>query len=240
MKDIHTPVYMARGLLNVLDPWNFALRRPYKAKDEYGVFLCADPLATIQFQHGYEKEVRAVVESVPKGGLFIDAGANIGKYSVMAAKRGLTVYALEPDPRAWYLLEYNLALNKCENYFALPYAAWNEETTLPYYSSPHYDLGGMRPNDVHGTPLTLGPPTRCIPLGQLPFEPWENVLVKIDTEGTTFEVLEGAKRILKGRKARFVFESLTSDDLWKNSRLVELFGYSVKQLNRTNFLAVPP
>src|SRR5215467_13168081 len=48
----------------------------------------------------YEKEERdAFCSLITPGTVVLDVGANLGLYTVLAAKRGARVFAIEPDPR---------------------------------------------------------------------------------------------------------------------------------------------
>lgn len=61
-------------------------------------------------------ETALVLASLQPGDVFLDVGANIGYYPVIAAGRvgpGGAVLAFEPDPRNFRLLEENLRLNGC-------------------------------------------------------------------------------------------------------------------------------
>ncbi len=61
-------------------------------------------------------ELEALREIVADGGLFVDIGANIGFYSVMAAAFGAgRVIAIEPNPPACARLEFNIAANGFED-----------------------------------------------------------------------------------------------------------------------------
>jgi len=48
-------------------------------------------------------------------GLFVDVGAYVGLYSVLAAKFGWRVLAFEPNPLSLLLLKYNLLMNRVNN-----------------------------------------------------------------------------------------------------------------------------
>ena len=64
----------------------------------------------------YETEL--VVDNLAKGDVFVDVGANIGYYSVVAASIvGETgkIIAYEPEPENYHLLLKNLSLNKLSN-----------------------------------------------------------------------------------------------------------------------------
>lgn len=61
---------------------------------------------------GWEDETLAFIEAhAAPGTVFVDIGAWIGPISLLAARKGARVVALEPDPVARAALEENLALN---------------------------------------------------------------------------------------------------------------------------------
>jgi len=49
-----------------------------------------------------------------KGKIVVDVGANIGAFSIMAAKRGAVVYAFEPSPKNYDMLLKNIKHNNVE------------------------------------------------------------------------------------------------------------------------------
>lgn len=58
-----------------------------------------------------EPETREWIDSIPAGSVLWDVGANVGSFSVYAAKLGLKVIAVEPMPHNLLLLARNLAMN---------------------------------------------------------------------------------------------------------------------------------
>ncbi len=59
-------------------------------------------------------EMRVWQKCLSPGDLFIDVGANVGTYSILAAEHGAKVIAIEPDPEAADRLRGNAALNGYE------------------------------------------------------------------------------------------------------------------------------
>jgi FkbM family methyltransferase len=73
-----------------------------------------------EFARGaYEPFTRKLFrELLPSAEVFVDAGAHIGLFSVLANRYGnpgLTVYAFEPDPYNRRAFRWNMMLNRCRN-----------------------------------------------------------------------------------------------------------------------------
>lgn len=74
------------------------------------------------------------------GEMLFDVGANMGQYAMLAAKRGLTVHAFEPEAQNFALLVRNIALNNLsELCTAWPLALSNYESLQVLH------LSGMSP-----------------------------------------------------------------------------------------------
>lgn len=67
------------------------------------------------------------------GWIVIDIGAGLGDFAISVAKKypQSLVYAYEPFPESFTLLQENLKLNNIQNVQAFPYAIGSEEGTLP-------------------------------------------------------------------------------------------------------------
>ncbi len=74
-------------------------------------FICSDPIEAWRARTILEKEPGTVawIETFQPGEVFWDVGANIGVYSLLAAKRGCVVVAFEPHPGSAAGLRGNIA-----------------------------------------------------------------------------------------------------------------------------------
>lgn len=65
----------------------------------------------------YTKEPDTIewLKSIPSDGVLFDVGANIGIYTVFAAKRGVKVVAFEPEAMNYMVLCKNIYLNNLDN-----------------------------------------------------------------------------------------------------------------------------
>lgn len=132
----------------------------------------------------------------------IDVGANIGVYSIFAAAaRNTTVYAYEPAPKNFYLLEENIRLNKLENRifpFNFGIAAKKEKRKLYLGESPFHSFLPAKESPFNALYHNIEENRKqkyseinCISLKDV-FE--ENKigrcdLLKIDCEGAEYEIL---------------------------------------------------
>jgi FkbM family methyltransferase len=152
---------------------------------------------------------RLLETSLAKTFVFVDVGANVGWYSLLAARFGSRhIFAYEPNPRLCSLLRDTFAVNgspavalqrACadragEEFF---YFRWNElggGTIVPNTADRWDDGLGVKV-------VTLDADARG---ADAAFEviPW---IIKIDVEGAELRVLRGAERILhEGRPILFV------------------------------------
>lgn len=143
----------------------------------------------------YETEL--VVNLLQPGDVFLDIGANIGYYTVLASAlvgSGGAVIAYEPDEDNFRLLRENLALNRAVNVIAVQAAVSDYDGSGYLYLSPDnkgdhrfYDSGDGRRRS--GTPvINAGRHLRPV-TGRVNF-------IKIDTQGSEYRILNSLKDIV--------------------------------------------
>lgn len=66
----------------------------------------------IQTMYTKEPDTVAWIRGMKSDEIFYDVGANIGLYTLLAAKHGLSVFAFEPESQNYAVLIRNLAMNK--------------------------------------------------------------------------------------------------------------------------------
>ena len=154
-------------------------------------------------------ETRYLKETLRPGQTFVDVGANVGYFSVLAAQlvgpTG-TVIAVEPEARNLDLLYRNLARNGCEGALVIPYAAHSAGGTMTL-SLDEENRGGHRlvPRDHAGVCV------RCVRLDDV--LPERVDVVKIDVQGYDHEVIEGLQRTLAANRGATVIAELSRTEL---------------------------
>lgn len=109
-----------------------------------------DLTARLCLYGGYGTELSDLIEALPEDAMFLDVGANLGLYSLLAGQRltGGTVFAFEPNPVVFADLVSNVRANGLTNVVPLN-AALGAETGLMtmkiergHTGSAHFDDSG--------------------------------------------------------------------------------------------------
>jgi len=162
----------------------------------------------------YGQELRLIVErTLGPGDVFVDVGANVGFFSMIAAARvGASgrVLAIDADPRALAQLERNVRLNGRETITILPVAASDRAGTLRFTIAEQLGWSTAVADFPHRPAIdTVTVPAR--PLDEIVAEELPGGravrLVKIDVEGHEASVLRGARELIAARRTTFIVES---------------------------------
>lgn len=154
------------------------------------------------------------------GDLFVDVGANIGSYSVLAAKvSGSRVAAFEPDDYTIDILRRNIALNHIGDLVTLHQQALSHDEHDLWFSTgrgtENHVLPTSTPDAVllHGTTLdrALG--------GDVP------IAIKVDVEGYEPSVLAGAAATLAQPGLRAIEVETVTPDM---ERLLASHGFVLR------------
>lgn len=173
--------------------------------------------------------------------VFLDVGANIGAYSLFAAKRvslGGRVYAFEPQHETFARLIHNIELNEFDNIIAEHCAVGctegeieivtDSDTAKSYVKSCELRDGDNR---LERCPLVTLDRYLC-------HEGVERVdCFKIDVEGFEYNVLKGGENFIKEYVPSIIQVELFDDLLYRSGSSVakvceflEIFGYCCYEL----------
>jgi FkbM family methyltransferase len=152
----------------------------------------------------WEPEISRYIKSKLKtGDIFIDIGANIGYYSLLAVSRvGRTgqVYAFEASPSVFSKLQANLAINKISNVVARNVAITNRASRVEIFKGEDINTG------TSTIVLSQAERSETKSEGLVDGRPLSDVLemdvirrarmIKIDVEGAEWLVLNGIENII--------------------------------------------
>ncbi len=142
-------------------------------------------------------------------GVVLDIGANVGSHSINWAKVTQQIHAFEPHPTTFNNLCANLLLHMAQN--VTPYnvalGAYNGEAMLDDFdiTQPHYSMGAFIGQ--------VGVQSIRVPMRTIDSYNFSPVhFIKIDTEGSEFEILKGANLTLQ-RESPIVFVEIHKTEL---------------------------
>jgi FkbM family methyltransferase len=140
------------------------------------------------------------------GMTFVDIGAHVGYYTVLAARRvspGGLVFAFEPSPRNYELLLANVWRNELTNVVCFPWAVSDHMGFLDLF----LDERNTGDNRLFQGDRGPGVRVRAVALDTLPSIRPPIDVVKIDVQGAEEAVIEGMKHLLsRSPNARITLE----------------------------------
>jgi FkbM family methyltransferase len=228
-----------------------------------------DSLAWVQVQHGaakgiwlhlnprtgsgyfnadVEPEVQAVLEKYLHSGMtFYDVGANIGFFSLLAARlvgeQG-SVVAFEADPEIASRLRENISRNQKATISVEEKAAWSSSTPMLFAradakASPDRGLGHVlaEPREEAGRDAIR---VQAITLDDYALRSKSPDFIKCDVEGAEVEVFRGAQRILSQDRPDILCELHGENQRRMLLEDLTRFGYRCEPCGENHILAQHP
>ena len=167
-----------------------------------------------------------------KGMNVLDLGANIGWYSLIAARKIGSygkVFAFEPDSFTYDLLLSHIKLNNYKNITAVKKAVSDKEGTETFYSyhfTPRDGKSGFYPRDYKYEPKITKVETVRVDKFLENFNGKINV-VKMDIEGAEFKALKGMKKTLNDVK--YLFTEVNAETTMKAKVPYGMFFKEIKK-----------
>jgi len=202
---LHNPRLVLRGL-------DFFYSRPL------GATFCVrgnsdDLYHLLMYREG---PVQRFIEGVLRpGDVFVDVGANIGFYTILAALRGARVIAVEAVPLTAAVLRANVKLNGFENVVKIiDKCASDGERKIKIYvpKSGHFGLATINSSRFNSV---LVFEVECVPLDKVLKDVGYIKIVKVDVEGSELAVLNGLERALE--KIDYMIIEISSKEVINNS-----------------------
>jgi FkbM family methyltransferase len=224
-----------------------SLHRSGIVNDRYGnklrVASYAEPVGFNLLINGLygSADMRFMLSQLRPGALFVDVGANIGAYTLPAARAvlpGGLVLAIEPSPSMLPILEDNITRNQLQNVMVLPVAAGETEGSFPFFEAPADRPGMSSLTNLFGhDPVNV----QIRRLDRMVLEAGHGVpdLIKVDVEGHEESVFRGAEAVLRGASPpTLLFEFLDWGErqarlggVGATQRLLREWGFELWRLN---------
>jgi FkbM family methyltransferase len=168
---------------------------------------------------------RWMSQRLAPGDTFVDVGANIGYFSLLASRLvgpDGRVVAIEPSPQIFDALKHNLARNGARNARAVNVAASDREGMVSLFSGPESNIGLTTIVDKQGYEFQCEVEAAPLSVVLRP-EEMDNVrLIKIDVEGAEWLVVAGMRSLLERRDTQLeVAIEVSPQRLAKQGQCVE-------------------
>jgi FkbM family methyltransferase len=164
-------------------------------------------------QEGDRGEVELLKQLLKPGDVFLDVGANVGVFTLLAAKRLSEgrVHAFEPSPFHLEKLAANLRLNAFENIEVHPVGLSDSAGISTLFFPPSEDgltNTGMASQFRHSALVAWEEQVRCVVLDEYVRDAKIKKIdvMKIDVEGAELKVLEGGKSCIAEHRPYVVME----------------------------------
>jgi FkbM family methyltransferase len=149
------------------------------------------------FSGNPERGLTLCLQSILSPGMVaVDVGANIGVYTVCAARavgNGGTVYSFEPDPETFHTLRQNVRANGLKNVELRPFALSDRSGEVPLYRIEGLSTwNNLFAGDADGAAV----PVQAVTLDEAIPKTVRVDLIKMDAEGAEPFIWRGMKRLL--------------------------------------------
>lgn len=209
-----------------------------------GLWLELNPRTGRSYLRGEaERPVQEVLaKTLQPGMVFYDLGANVGLFSLLAARFVGTngkVFSFEPDAEVAGRLRSNVDRNGFSNVTVVEAGIWSSSGEMAFVaadvSSPDRGTGRFA-NDSEGTEGTR---VRCVSLDDFAQNAPQPHVIKCDIEGAEVEMLRGATCILKTGRARILCELHSESNKTACREFLHEFGYGIELIDSNHILAIP-
>lgn len=186
------------------------------------LFYCNGELSLWRAKTLLTKEPETIewIESFKENETLFDIGANIGCYSLYAAKRNIIVVAFEPSAANYFMLQKNIEINKMDEKIQAFCIAFNEKSQAGFLFMPSTQIGGAINNfgnssenlDFMGENFKVKFKQGMISFSLDDFIKFYGLNppshIKIDVDGIEDKIIRGAKNTLSDRKVKSLLVEL--------------------------------
>jgi FkbM family methyltransferase len=162
-------------------------------------------------------------QRLKEGSIYVDAGANIGTYTVRASPLvGQTgkVIAIEAHPRTYQYLQKNIETNNLKNVEPVPVALGAEHGSI---EMAYTDANAGETHVAVGKEKSVSVPVRTLDTVLAELRVTHVDYIKIDVEGFEYSLLQGAKKIIAASENVVIQTEL-------EEKHANRYGHSVREI----------
>lgn len=161
-----------------------------------------------------EPETIEWIDTFKEGDVLFDIGANIGLYSIYAAKKGVNVVAFEPESQNYALINKNIYLNGLSQKILCLNIALSDEDAVDYLHIPVFQGGGAM--NCFGKPIdwkyegfapvySQGINSYTLDSFLKRYSKSFPTHIKIDVDGIEPKIIRGAEITLSDKRLKSIF-----------------------------------
>jgi FkbM family methyltransferase len=173
---------------------------------------------------GHEDALAPTLESMmPDGGVLLDVGAHVGRWSLRLAEKASRVIAVEANPATAAALRFHVAVNDVRNVEVMELAAWDEPARLAL-ADPNRKVNGgstrvLVQDEDAGRVDGLA---EALPLDYVLADEPRIDLIKLDVEGADLHALRGLAVTLERLHPDLFIEDHSIYGYYEHEELIEL------------------
>ena len=205
-------------------------------------FNCSNELLWWRVDSFQEKEPDTIqwIENMQAGEVFCDIGANIGLYSMFAAKKGLKVISFEPEALNYAELCRNIALNQFHQVSPFNIAVSDKTGLISFkISNPYAGAANHQVEQLNGFSAKQEPKQT------VQGESFDNLVsryglpcpthIKIDVDGLEYEIIKGLKETLQNTTLKSILIEIEENLAHSNEIVKEIISAGFILKNKTDY-----
>ena len=206
-------------------------------ENQDGVFFCGNSFLVAQVVIStYEAASKKYFNL--KEGVFVDIGANVGRYTILQGrklKKGRVV-AIEPAPIDFKILNKNIKLNHLKNVTSVKVACSDKKGKADFWLGAEGNGTAHSLTEIKDRSKKISVKTDTLDnvMEELNIEKVD--LIKIDVEGAEPSIFRGASKTLENHPT-IIFEAINEEKLNECKKELLKFGYSIKRLSERDHVA---
>lgn len=221
-------------------PSDFRVWWQVEGGEAKGLWMKVDPRTAAQISGG-EAEQKALAGRLRPGMVFYDGGANIGLFTLMAARlvgESGRVFSFEPEPEVAARLKENSRQNLFSCVTVVEAALYSRTGKIRFGRANNLEsLDRGTGRVMEGGTQASGANVQAIALDDFVTDHPEPDVLKLDVEGAEVEVLQGARKLLQRRNPAVVCELHSQECEAGVFRILQEHGYTVMRLDENHVFA---
>ncbi|MFA4861928.1 FkbM family methyltransferase [Methanoregula sp.] len=218
----------------------------YIQKTRYGdiTFFCFGEIPLYRAESLLTKEPETIewIDSFETGDILWDIGANVGCYTLYAAKKGVFVKAFEPSAANYFLLQKNTEINRLDSMIQAFCIAFSDVSETGYLNMSSIQMGGAINafgNAAKKIEFMEDSWEVKFQQGMLGFSIDEFIRIfqvpapnhiKIDVDGIEDKIIRGARQTLQDKRVKSVLIEIDDNQTEYNAgitRILEDAGFTL-------------